>query len=445
MTLALGSSNSGGTPDGDGWSAGGYIRFGLVCVILLVGGLGGWAATAKLAGAVIAAGQLRVEAQRQIVQHLDGGVVGAINVRNGDVVKAGDIVIHLDDTTLRSELIVLESQLFEIMARRGRLFAEQADLTKITYDQELIAAAGTRPDVQTLMDGQVSLFEARRQTLASELGVMKERQIQINEQIEGSVAEMSSLKRQSELIEEELVSMRELQRKGLAQASRVLSLEREAARLLGEFGQMSAQNAQLKGQISELKIEELRMLDARREEAISQERELGFRELELKERRIALLDQLGRLEIRAPRPGVVHDMTVFALKSVIRPAEPILYIVPSDTGMVIDARVEPLHRDQVHPLQDVVLRFSAFNSRTTPELFGKVATVSSDTLTDEASGLTYFSAEVALNEGEVEKLAGNELVAGLPVEVYIQTGERTPLNYLMRPITDYFSRALREE
>ncbi|MEM7670583.1 MAG: HlyD family type I secretion periplasmic adaptor subunit, partial [Pseudomonadota bacterium] len=373
------------------------------------------------------------------------GVVGAINVRNGDVVKAGDIVIHLDDTTLRSELIVLESQLFEIMARRGRLFAEQADLTKITYDQELIAAAGTRPDVQTLMDGQVSLFEARRQTLASELGVMKERQIQINEQIEGSVAEMSSLKRQSELIEEELVSMRELQRKGLAQASRVLSLEREAARLLGEFGQMSAQNAQLKGQISELKIEELRMLDARREEAISQERELGFRELELKERRIALQDQLGRLEIRAPRPGVVHDMTVFALKSVIRPAEPILYIVPSDTGMVVDARVEPLHRDQVHPLQDVVLRFSAFNSRTTPELFGKVATVSSDTLTDEASGLTYFSAEVALNDGEVEKLAGNELVAGLPVEVYIQTGERTPLNYLMRPITDYFSRALREE
>ncbi|MEM7669814.1 MAG: biotin/lipoyl-binding protein, partial [Pseudomonadota bacterium] len=171
MTLALGSSNSGGTPDGDGWSAGGFIRFGLVCVILLVGGLGGWAATAKLAGAVIAAGQLRVEAQRQIVQHLDGGVVGAINVRNGDVVKAGDIVIHLDDTTLRSELIVLESQLFEIMARRGRLFAEQADLPKITYDQELINAAETRPDVQTLMDGQVSLFEARRQTLASELGV----------------------------------------------------------------------------------------------------------------------------------------------------------------------------------------------------------------------------------------------------------------------------------
>ncbi|MEM0945666.1 MAG: HlyD family efflux transporter periplasmic adaptor subunit, partial [Pseudomonadota bacterium] len=199
------------------------------------------------------------------------------------------------------------------------------------------------------------------------------------------------------------------------------------------------------GQISEIKIETLRLQDSRREEAITQERELGYRELELKERRIALREQLNRLEIRAPRPGVVHDMTVFALKSVVRPAEPVLYIVPSDTGMLVEAQVEPLNRDQVQPSQDVVLRFSAFNTRTTPELFGKVSRVSSDTLIDEASGMAYFSAEVVLNEGEIEKLEGQELVAGMPVEVYIQTGERTPFNYLVRPVTDYFAKALREE
>ncbi|MEM7506111.1 MAG: HlyD family type I secretion periplasmic adaptor subunit [Pseudomonadota bacterium] len=429
----------------DGWSAREHIRFGLVCVILLAGGLGGWSATAKLAGAVIASGQLRVEAQRQVVQHLDGGVVAEISVRNGDVVDGGDVLIRLDDTTLKSELAILESQLFEIMARRGRLLAEQADLDEILFNPVLIEAAKTRPEVQTLMKGQIELFEARRQTMATEMAVMEERELQLREQIEGADSEMEALRRQSELIEEELVGQRALLAKGLAQANRVLSLEREAARLLGEHGQMTAQGGQLKGQISELKIERLRMKDSRREEAITQERELGYRELELAERRIALLEQLNRLEIRAPRPGVVHDMTVFALKSVIRPAEPVLFIVPSDTEMVVDARVEPLHRDQVGIAQDVVLRFSGFNTRTTPEINGRISKVAQDTLVDEASGMQYFGAEVVLNEGELEKLAGNELVAGMPVEVYIQTGERTPLNYLMRPITDYFVRAGREE
>ena len=429
----------------DGWAARGYIRFGMICVILLAGGLGGWSATAKLAGAVIAGGQLRVEAQRQVVQHPDGGVVGEILVRNGDVVEGGEVLIRLDETTLRSELTVLESQLFEIMARRGRLLAEQADLDEILFHPELLEAAQTRPEVQALIDGQIGLFDARLQTMTSEMAVMAEREIQIEEQIEGALAEMDALTQQSGLIEQELTGMRRLEQQGLARKDRVLSLEREKARLLGEFGQMKAQNGQLKGQISELKIEVLRMRDSRREEAITQERELGYRELELSERRIALLEQLNRLEIRSPRPGVIHDMTVFALKSVVRPAEPVLYVVPSDTGMVVDAQIEPLHRDQVHQAQDVVLRFSGFNTRTTPEVFGKVRKVSSDTSLDEASGLSYFSAEVVLNEGEIEKLEGNELVAGMPVEVYIQTGERTPINYLMRPITDYFSRALREE
>ncbi|MEM7177508.1 MAG: HlyD family type I secretion periplasmic adaptor subunit [Pseudomonadota bacterium] len=429
----------------DGWSARGYIRFGMVCVILLGGGLGGWAATAKLAGAVIAQGHLRVEDQRQVVQHLDGGVVAKINVRNGDVVAGGQVLIRLDDAALLSELNVLESQLFEIMARRARLLAEQADRDEIHFPDELLNRAKKDEDIQDLVDGQKGLFHARLKTLKTELDVMKERESQIEEQIEGSVAEMKSLTRQSDLIDQELVSMRTLQEKGLAQVSRVLSLEREAARLLGEHGQMAAQNAQLKGQISELKIEQIRMLDSRREEAITQERELGFRELELIEQRFALVEKLDRLDIRAPRPGVVHDMTVFALQSVVRPAEPLLYIVPSDTDLLVDARVDPLHRDEVHPNQDVVLRFSAFNSRTTPEVFGKVKFISNDSLLDEATGMNYFSAEVELNPGEISKLPENEMIAGLPVEVYIQTGERTTLNYLMRPMTDYFSRALREE
>lgn len=429
----------------DGWSARGYIRFGIICVILLAGGLGGWSATAKLKGAVIASGQLRVEAQRQVVQHLDGGIVGDIFVRNGDVVDAGQVLIRLDDTALRSELTVLESQLFEIMARRDRLLAEQAELEQIAFRELLAKASAERSQIKTLMQGQQKLFDARRETIKREMEVMGERKLQLGEQVVGAESELEALQDQIALIDQELVGMRRLQQQGLAQINRVLSLEREAARLKGQAGQNAAQIAQLNGQISELDIEILRSQDARREENITEERELGYRELELTERRIALLEQLSRLDIRAPRPGVVHEMTVFALKSVIRPAEPVLFIVPSDTGMVIDAQVDPLNRDQVHVTQDVVLRFSAFNSRTTPEVFGRVRKIASDTVVNEESGLTFFPTEVVLNDGEIEKLEGNELVAGMPVEVYIQTGERTPFNYLMRPITDYFSRALRED
>lgn len=429
----------------DGWDARGFIRFGLVCVAILGGGLGTWAATAKLAGAVIATGQLRVQNNRQIVQHIDGGVVGAILVRDGDTVAAGQVLVRLDETVLRSELTVLESQLYEIVARRGRLEAAQIESKTIEFDEELLAEALHNPDVAKLLDGQQALFNARRESTSKEMEVMSERKVQLGDQIIGAEAEVASLVRQSELIEEELVGQRKLLKQGLAQAARVLSLEREAARLRGQSGQLTAQIAQLRGQISEMDIEELRLTAGLREEAITELRELGFRELELKERRIALRERLSRLEIRAPLPGVVLDMSVHAVKSVIRPADPILYIVPNNTELVVDARVEPINIDSLFRGQDAVLRFSAFNSRTTPEVFGTVATVSPDSIVDEQTGMSFYKAEVKLKAGELAKLEGQELLPGMPVEVYIQTGERTPFNYFAKPMTDYFTRALREE
>lgn len=429
----------------DGWSAGSYIRLGLFCVIVLGAGLGGWAATAKLQGAVIAGGQLMVESRKQVVQHPDGGVVGEILVREGDVVGAGDVLIRLDGTKLQSELGVLESQLYEIMARRGRLEAEQADRKTITFDSELLAVAQSQPDVRSLVAGQEALFEARLRTMEREVEVLRERQEQIREQIAGATAQLESLDRQRALIGEELDSQRELLRKGLAQASRVLALEREAARLDGERGQLVAQTAQLKGQISEIEIELLRLGASRREEALSQLRDIGFRELELKERRIALKEQLSRLDVRAPLGGIVLDMTVHALKAVVRPAEPILHIVPTDSALVIDAEIDPTQIDAVHPGQEAMLRFSAFNTRTTPVLFGTVSKVSPDAFIDEQTRRSFFRAEVLLNPGETAKLEGQQLVAGMPVEVFIQTGERTPIEYLLKPITDYLNRAMREE
>lgn len=429
----------------DGWSAGGYIMFGLVCVILLGVGLGGWAAMASLEGAVIASGRMNVESGRQVVQHPDGGVVGEILVREGDRVEAGDILIRLDATTLRSELAVLESQLYEVMARRGRLEAEQAERERIVFAQDLLEVARTDSDVQSLVDGQQALFEARGKTMAREIEVLRERQAQIREQISGLEAQITSIERQQTLIAEELVAQRRLLESGLAQASRVLGLDREAARLEGEEGRMVAEAARLMGQNSEIEIELLRLGAGRREEALGQLRDLGVRELELQERRIALRDRLARLDVRAPVGGIVLDMTVHALKSVVRPADPILHIVPTDTALVIDAEVDPTHVDAVHAGQEAVLRMSAFNTRTTPVLHGSVVKVSPDVLVDQNTNRSFYRAEVMLREGEIAKLEGQELVAGMPVEVFIQTGERTPIEYLLKPITDYLSRAMREE
>ncbi|MEM8623033.1 MAG: HlyD family type I secretion periplasmic adaptor subunit [Pseudomonadota bacterium] len=433
-----------GSPEPTRWGAGSYIRWGLFAVLLLGGGLGTWSAMAKLSGAVIASGQLRVESQRQVVQHPDGGVVGEIYATDGDIVGAGDVVIKLDGSSLQSELAALESQLYEIMARRSRLAVEQVDGEEIAFSDELIQVVAQNEDVAALVEGQRELFSARIESMTRELALLDERQSQIREQITGAENEASAYGEQMSLIEEELEAMEGLMAQGLVQMNRVLSLKRERARLMGERNQLLAQSAQLKGQLSEIEIERLRLGSTKREEAATQLSELGYRELELKERRINLQQQLDRLEIRAPRAGVVYDSIVHTLKSVVRPAEPIMYIVPSDAELVIDAQVDPINVDEVWTGQETVLRFSAFNSRTTPELYGVIRRVSPDAFQDEQSGLSYYKAEVLLNEGEIEKLEGQELMPGMPVEVYVQTGERTPIDYLMRPMTDFFNRALRE-
>jgi HlyD family secretion protein len=432
-------------PADDGWSARGFIRFGLVCVLLLGGGFGTWAATATLSGAVIATGQLRVETNRQVVQHPDGGVVGDILVRNGDTVEAGDVLLRLDDTLLRSELAALESQLYEMMARRGRLEAAQVDAVTVAFDPELVEAAATDREVKKLIEGQRALFHAKRESTAKELEVLGEKILQLREQINGAQAEIKALTRQSELIAKELADQQQLFAKGLAQATRVLALEREASRLEGSAGQLTARVAQLKGEISEIEIERVRKAATDREEAITELREFGFRELELEQKRLALLERLSRLDLRAPRPGRVHDMAVHALQSVVRPAEPVLYIVPSDTTLVVDARIDPINIDQIHRGQDAVLRFSAFNARVTPEIFGTVETVAPDVVEDPQTQQTYYQAELELKEGELAKLDEQQLLPGMPVEVYIRTSARTPINYLFKPISDYFNRAMREE
>lgn len=444
MTQAMIPGPSKDEDPSEKWSARGYIRFGVFGVLILVAGVGGWGATAEIAGAVIASGQLRVTAQQQVVQHPDGGVVGEILVADGDRVEGGDVLIRLNGTSLRAELAALEGQLYELMARSGRLEAEQLGAETISFDPELIEVAARDPEVRKLMDGQTALFEARKRTMRREIEILDERKGQIREQITGAEAEIAALKRQSELIQKELADQQRLLDRGLAQASRVLSLQREAARLEGQAGQMMAQNARLKGQISELEIEQIRMEDSRREEAIAELREIGFRQVELVQKRIQIQERLDRLEIRAPRAGIVYDLKVHALKSVVRPADPVMFIVPVDTGLVIETRVATTDRDNVWETQEAAVRFTALPTRTSPELTGYVHRISADKFTDEQSGVEFYKVEVDLPDEEWDKLSEFELSAGMPVEAHIQTVMRTPLEYMVKPITDYIAHAWRE-
>lgn len=425
-------------------SARGPILFGLFTLLLLVGGFGLWSTTTKIAGAVVSPGRVEVEQNRQVVQHPDGGVVETIFVKNGDLVAAGDPLIQLDGTLLQSELTIVEGQFFEILARRGRLEAERDDADHLTFPAELTEAATGRPKIAALMAGQEKLFAARQETTANEIDQLRKRRAQIVNQIEGIGAQRRSTADQLALIGQELEDLKSLLDRGLTQAGRVLALQREKARLDGVAGELDAARAEAEGKVTEIDIEILNRGSTRREEANTQLRDLGYRELELAERRRSLTEQIDRLDIRAPVSGVVHALQVTTPRSVIRAAEPVLYIIPQDRPFVIAAQVAPIHVDEVAIGQEVALRFAAFDSRTTPELFGQVRQISADALTDEASRSAYYRAEIVLDEGEMAKLGGRAIIPGMPVEVFIRTGERTPLAYLLKPLSEYFNRAFRE-
>ncbi|MGB3243693.1 MAG: HlyD family type I secretion periplasmic adaptor subunit [Sulfitobacter sp.] len=427
------------------WSAVSPVIVGFLGLVVLVGGFGAWAFLSEITGAIVASGRIEVDRNRQIVQHEVGGVVASILVDEGDTVEAGDVLIRLDPRQLNSQLQIDEGQLFELMARRGRLEAQRDETDAITFDPELVAVSADRSDINELMEGQRNLFNARTASIDREIEQLGKRREQIASQIEGITAQEEALNSQLELIEEELGNQQSLLDRGLAQASAVLTLQREKARLRGQIGELGASKAQAEGRGTEIDIEILKQGTAGREEAITQLRDLRYRELELIEQRRALLVEIERLDVRAPVSGIIYGLQVQTPQSVVRAAEPLMYLIPQDRPLVIAAQVDPIHVDQVVVGQQVNLRLSALDQRTTPELIGQVMQISADAIENETTGAAYFRAEISLNPGEMDKLpAGSILLPGMPVEAFIRTGDRSPIAYLIKPMADYFARAMRE-
>ncbi|NIZ13213.1 HlyD family type I secretion periplasmic adaptor subunit [Phaeobacter sp. HF9A] len=427
------------------WSVRGSLIAGILGLVILLGGFGSWAVFSSIAGAVVTSGRIEVDRNRQVVQHIDGGVVAEILVDEGDLVEAGQVLLRLDATDLASQLVITEGQLFEMMARRGRLEAERDEAQEISFDPQLLTLAGQRPEVADLVQGQERLFQARRDSVQREAEQLDKRAAQIREQITGVQAQQLATRQQLELIAEELGNQQSLLDRGLAQASVVLNLRRTQANLEGRLGELIASEAQAKGRITELEIETLKLGNQRREEAITRLRDLRYQELELAETRRATLERLNRLDILAPVSGVVYGLAVQTPRSVIRPAEPLLYLVPQDRPLVVATQVAPTDIDQIFVGQPVSIRLPALDQRQTPELFGTVTQVSADAFVDEATGRSYYRAEIQMRPGETDKLPrGTVLIPGMPVEGFIRTAEHSPLSYLVKPLADYFIRAFRE-
>ena len=503
MTTALATLRPPGAPERlNGASAPEFssrqpLLSGFLTLAVLGAGVFGWGAATTIAGAVIATGQVDMETRDQVVEHIDGGTVGEILVRDGDRVAAGDVLIRLKDAALRSEEALLRAEEIELMGLRNRLQAEFRGVDAIVWDAEVAERARIDALVRDVVDSQTRLFEARHSSWAGQVAQLRERIGQTRKQIAGLEAQAVAVDRQHAFVERELAALRSLFEKGHTGLHRLLELEREAARLVGQAGDIASRIAGARGRIAEIEIEILQIGARRIEEAEAQAREVQARENQVSERLAEVRRRLGGMEVRAPVSGEVYGMEVFALGEVVRPGESILRIVPDSARLVVVARLEPIHVDQVHVGQEAILRFSAFPARNTPEFEGTVRRVSADTVQDTRTGLSWYEVELEMGRvaepdedlpvvawaadaydfvadwvlGEllesaertsdidagtldaepanpaaaVDHVRDLALLPGMPVEVHIRTGERTPLSYLVKPLTDYFGQSLREE
>src|SRR5664280_1888459 len=420
-----------------------YTIAGIVVVLILTCGVGVWAAATEISGALIAPGTIVVESNVKKVQHPTGGVVGQLLVRDGDRVKAGDLLVRLDDTIMRANLAIVTKALTELNARKARLEAERDGAETVKFPDDLMQQADV-PEIAQVLMGERKLFELRRSARAGQKAQLQERINQSGEETAGLSAQKNAKEKEITLIEHELAGVRDLFNKNLVPMTRLTSLERDATRIDGERGQLIATIAQAKGKIAELRLQIIQIDQDLSSEVAKEMREIDAKIGEFVERKVSAMDQLKRTDIRSPQDGTVFQSTVHTVGGVMPAGEPIMLIVPEADKLTIEARVNPQDIDKVQLGQIAALRFSAFNVRTTPEIFGTVSRVSADTTTDQRTNQSYYTIRIAMPPEQVTRLGDVKLVPGMPVEAFVQTGDRTVISYLMKPLSDQINRAFRE-
>ncbi|MGN6309569.1 MAG: HlyD family type I secretion periplasmic adaptor subunit [Xanthobacteraceae bacterium] len=423
-------------------SARSHIVAGAIVIVALAGGFGGWAATTNIAGAVIAPGTIAVDSKVKKVQHLTAGIVGELRVRDGDTVTTGKILIRLDDTVPRSNLAVIVRSLDELTARETRLTAERDGLHEFSFPKSLLSRM-QEPDVRHVMTGETRLFVLRRAARQGQKNQYEEQIVQLQDQIQGYIGQAGAGRRQNGLIQKEIEGVGELWKKNLVPLSRLTALQREAARLDGENNRLTASIAEARGKISETKLKIIQIDQDLRSEVAKELREIQGKIAELNERRITAEEELKRSDIRAPQDGIVHELSIHTVGGVISPGEQIMLVVPNHDALMVEAKIDPRDINNISVGQQAILRFPAFDVRTTPEINGTVTIVSAETTQDQKSGASYYEVRIHLPPEEIARLGKNKLVPGMPVESFIETTPRTALSYFVKPLRDQIARAFR--
>jgi len=420
-----------------------HERVGYAVLLLLFVAMGGWAATTDISGAVIAPGVLVVDTSVKKVQHPSGGVVGEVRVRDGDRVTAGDILVRLDETITRANLGIVSKELVELTVRKARLEAERDGSGQMQIPTSLLERA-QETDVAQTIDGERKLFEMRVKARWGQKAQLKERIAQLNEETTSLQAQVGAKSKELSLIERELAAASELWEKNLVPLAKLSALQRESVRLEGERGQLLSAMAQTKGKVSEIELQ-IAQIDRDLSSEVGKDlRETESKLGELAERRVAAEDQLKRTDIRAPQTGTVHQSTVHTVGGVVPAGEAIMLIVPDSDFLVVEAKVQPHDIDQLLLGQKVIVRFSSFSQRTTPEVSGEITRISPDITTDQRSGQSTYLVRIATSKDEIGRLGAVKLVPGMPVDAFIQTADRNILSYLLKPLHDQIIRAFRE-
>jgi HlyD family secretion protein len=420
-----------------------YQMLGLAGLLVVFGSLGAWAAMSSISGAVIASGTIVVAGYSKQIQSRDGGIVADIRVADGDRVEAGDLLVRLDETETKAELAIIESVLDEVVARRSRLRAERDGAAEVRFPPEL---EGRRDNaaIADLLQGQERLFASRRAVLDGRKEQLNQRIDQLEQEIAGITAQAASISEQSRLIGGELQSLKMLLEDGLVPLTRVRGLEREQARLLGDAGQRKAEIARAQARVVETRLEIIQLEDDARTRTLEELSEAESRVAELQERHLAAKTKLARTSMRAPLAGVVHELTVHTIAGVVAPGETIMQIVPQSSELVIEARVRPQDIDEIAEGQSAIVRFTAFNQRNAMQADAEVIHVAADASQQAPDLPPSFAVRLRLPAGQVDMLGDLKLKPGMPADVFIQTRERTPLSYLLQPLSDQIARSFRE-
>jgi HlyD family secretion protein len=422
-----------------------YMIVGMVMVGCVAFGIGGWAATTQLAGAVIGQGVVVVNSSVKKVQHATGGIVGELRVRDGDRVNAGDILIRLDETQTLANATIVTTSVDELLARQARLEAERDSADQIVFPKALLdRTKDANSEAGRAIAAERTLFDLRRQARSGQKAQLKERSTQLQDEIKGYVGQAEAKQKEVDLIHQELDGVRALWQKNLVPITRLIALERDTARLEGERSQLTGMMAQAKGKIAEIELQIIQIDQDLRSEVGKDLIETRSKLSELAERKTAAVDQLNRIDIRAPQSGRVHQLSVHTVGGVIAPGEQIMLIVPDADVLAVEVKIAPRDIDQVYVGQTATMRFAAFNQKTTPEIDGDISMVSADLTQDQRTGSSYYTARVVLKRDELAKLGSAKLVPGMPVDVFIKTQGRTALSYLTKPLWDQAERAMKE-